>query len=139
METQNRGLMLPALDPRGVPARTGSSYPEPFAGQVAARSKRALGDALGLRNFGVNLVEMPPGVLSAMRHWHTRQDEFVMTVTEKLLTYALGRGVEYYDRPAIRDILREAELDDHRWSSIVLGIVKSTPFQMRMTARRSNQ
>ena len=69
----------------------------------------------------------------------TRHDEFVMTVTEKLLTYALGRGVEYYDRPVIRAILREAEPDDYRWSSIVLGIVKSTPFQMRMTARRSDQ
>ena len=68
-----------------------------------------------------------------------RRDEFVMTMTEKLLTYALGRGVEYYDRPVIREILREAEPDDYRWSSILLGIVKSTPFQMRTTARRSNQ
>ena len=68
-----------------------------------------------------------------------RHDEFVTTVTEKLLTYAIGRGVEYYDRPVIRAILSEAEPDDYRWSSIVLGIVKSTPFQMRMTARRFEQ
>ena len=55
-------------------------------------------------------------------------------MTEKLLTYALGRGAEYYDRPAIRQILREAAQDDYRWSSIILGIIKSPPFQMRVTA-----
>ena len=52
-------------------------------------------------------------------------------VTEKLLAYALGRGLEYPDRPAVRRILRDAAADDYRWSSIVLGIVKSTPFQWR--------
>ena len=57
--------------------------------------------------------------------------EFVRTATEKLLTYALGRGVEYYDAPAIRAIVREAALQDYRWSAIVRGIVTSTPFQMR--------
>ena len=60
-----------------------------------------------------------------------RQDEFVTTVTEKLLTYALGRGIEYYDRPAIRAIAREAEADDYRWSALVLGVTRSLPFQMR--------
>ena len=60
-----------------------------------------------------------------------RSEEFVTTVTEKLLTYALGRGVEYYDRPAIRRIVRESESQDYRWSSIVAGVAKSTPFQMR--------
>jgi len=58
-------------------------------------------------------------------------EQFVTTVTEKLLTYAMGRGVEYYDQPAIRKILREAAPGGYRWSSIVLGIVRSTPFQMR--------
>jgi mono/diheme cytochrome c family protein len=58
-------------------------------------------------------------------------DQFAITVTEKLLTYALGRGVEYYDYPAIRKIVREASASDYRWSSIIAGIVKSTPFQMR--------
>ena len=57
--------------------------------------------------------------------------QFVHTATEKLLTYALGRGVEYYDAPAIRKIMREAADSDYRWSSLILGIVKSTPFQMR--------
>ena len=60
-----------------------------------------------------------------------RRTEFVATVTEKLLTYALGRGIEYYDRPAIRAIVREAGEDDYRWSSLILGVVKSVPFQMR--------
>ena len=59
------------------------------------------------------------------------REDFVGTVTEKLLTYALGRGVEYYDHPWIRRIVRQAEADDYRWSSIILGIVESTPFQMR--------
>ena len=60
-----------------------------------------------------------------------RQDEFVATVTEKLLTYALGRGVEYSDRTSIRAIVREAETADYRWSALVLGVTKSLPFQMR--------
>ena len=59
------------------------------------------------------------------------REDFVGTVTEKLLTYALGRGVEYYDQPSIRNIVRQAEVDDYRWSSLILNIVESTPFQMR--------
>ena len=61
----------------------------------------------------------------------TRREEFVTTVTRKLLTYALGRGLAYYDAPAVRTILREAAPNDYRWSSIILGIAKSAPFQMR--------
>ena len=60
-----------------------------------------------------------------------RADQFVRTLTEKLLTYALGRAVEYYDAPAVRAIERTAARDDYRFSSLILGIVKSTPFQMR--------
>ena len=62
-----------------------------------------------------------------------RPGEFVATVTSKLLIYALGRGAEYYDMPAIRKIVRDAASDDFRWSSIIVGIGKSTPFQMRST------
>ena len=57
--------------------------------------------------------------------------QFVGTVTQKLLAYALGRGVEYYEYPTVRTIAREAAATDYTWSSIVLGIVESTPFQMR--------
>ena len=60
-----------------------------------------------------------------------KQDEFVFTVASKLLTYAMGRGAEYYDAPAIRKIVTEAAADDYRWSSLILGIAKSVPFQMR--------
>ena len=60
----------------------------------------------------------------------SRREAFVRTVTSKLLTYAFGRGVEHYDQPTIRRIVREAG-PDHPWSSIVLGIVRSVPFTMR--------
>ena len=63
-----------------------------------------------------------------------RQDQFVDTVTEKLLSYALGRGPEHVDRPVIRRIARDAASDNYRWSSIIVGIVKSTPFRMRRSA-----
>ena len=59
------------------------------------------------------------------------RDQFVSTVIERLLTYALGRGLQYYDAPAVRQIRQAAASNDHRWSSIILGIVESTPFQMR--------
>jgi len=61
----------------------------------------------------------------------SRPELFAGTVTEKLLTFALGRGVEYYDAPAVRKIIREAEPDGYRFQSLILGIVKSVPFQMR--------
>jgi mono/diheme cytochrome c family protein len=60
-----------------------------------------------------------------------KQDMFVQTFTERLMTYALGRGVEEYDYAALRKISREAAADNQKWSSIILGIVKSTPFRMR--------
>ena len=60
-----------------------------------------------------------------------KPDRFPHTVVEKLMAYALGRRLEYYDRPAVRDIVRAAAADDYRWSAIVLGIVKSPAFQYR--------
>jgi hypothetical protein len=65
------------------------------------------------------------------------RDEFVSTVTEKLLTYALGRGLESSDMPAVRAILRQANADDDRWSSLIRGIVASVPFQMAMPVPRA--
>jgi len=61
------------------------------------------------------------------------REQFVATLTEKLMTYALGRGVEYFDMPALRKVLREAAPHDYRWSSLILGVVRSQPFQMRAT------
>jgi hypothetical protein len=60
-----------------------------------------------------------------------RSDVFVSTMTEKLLTYALGRGLDTSDRPAVRAIVRDAARQEYRFSSIILGIVRSVPFQMR--------
>lgn len=60
-----------------------------------------------------------------------RPELFVRTLSEKLLTFALGRGVEYHDAPAVRKIVKDAEMEDYRFSSLVLGIVNSVPFQMR--------
>jgi hypothetical protein len=56
---------------------------------------------------------------------------FAGTLTEKLLTFGLGRGIEYYDASAVRKIVRDAGKDGYRFSSLILGIVKSTPFQLR--------
>lgn len=61
----------------------------------------------------------------------SNREDFVATVTEKLMTYALGRGVEYYDHPSIRRIVEAAQPENYRWSSLIVGIVESTPFQMR--------
>src|SRR5439155_24344993 len=61
----------------------------------------------------------------------SHRDQFVETVVEKLLTYALGRGLEYYDQPAVRAITREAAQHDYRISSVIVAITRSTPFQMR--------
>ena len=63
--------------------------------------------------------------------------QFVRMVTEKLMTYGLGRGVEYFDMPVVRSIVRDAEQNDYRFSSILMGIVNSDPFQMRTKPRET--
>lgn len=68
------------LDPEDVTPRRGSIYPKPFDAPIAGREKRALGDALGLNQFGVNLVRLAPGAWSSQRHWHANEDEFVYVV-----------------------------------------------------------
>lgn len=64
-----------------APRARPSAYPEPFASRMSGREKRALGNVFGLTNFGVNLTRLAPGAMSALRHWHTRQDEFVYILT----------------------------------------------------------
>jgi hypothetical protein len=71
------------------------------------------------------------GALELERAILKRPELFVTTLTEKLLTYSLGRGLEYYDAPAVRKIVSAAARNDYRFSSVILGIVNSTPFQMR--------
>ena len=70
-------LKLPALDPNTVEEKRGSGYPEPFKSRMGERIKRRLGQACGLTKLGVNLVTLGPGGQSALRHWHTLEDEFV--------------------------------------------------------------
>ena len=70
-------LLLPALDPKDLPEQSTTGYPEPYKSRVAGRHKRRLGDHAGLKNFGVNLTRLDPGAESSMRHWHTKQDEFI--------------------------------------------------------------
>ena len=69
--------MKKAIDPLTLPPRSSSTYPEPFRSLVLPREKRALGDAFGLSKIGVNLTTLMPGKQSAMRHWHTKEDELV--------------------------------------------------------------
>jgi hypothetical protein len=71
------------------------------------------------------------GPLTFRQGLAAQREAFLGTLTEKFLTYAMGRGVEYFDMPSVRQIVRDAAASDYRWSALVLGIVKSTPFQMR--------
>ena len=73
------------------------------------------------------------GVAELRTVFARRPERFVNTVTEKMLTYALGRGLEYYDMPAVRRIVRGAAADQYRFQAVILGIVKSYPFVMRTT------
>ncbi|MBE9049621.1 cupin domain-containing protein [Nostocales cyanobacterium LEGE 11386] len=68
------------INPENVPSRRTSNYPEEFKPLVMGRVKQALGNAAGLKNFGVNLVTLAPGSCSALRHWHTKQDEFIYVI-----------------------------------------------------------
>ncbi len=75
----------PAIDPAAVEARSGTDYPPPFDAEVQGRERRKLGNALGLTKFGVNLTRLGPGVMSAQRHWHSHEDEFVLVVEGELV------------------------------------------------------
>ena len=71
----------PAIEAASLPpSRASRGYPEPFAARVAGRERRVLGDAFGLTNFGVNLTRLPPGCMSALRHTHMLEDEFIYVI-----------------------------------------------------------
>jgi hypothetical protein len=76
------------------------------------------------------------GPVALRRMLVSRPEIFVGVMTEKLLTYALGRGVDYSDMPAVRKIVREAGTRDFRFSSLVMGVVRSTPFEMKISRKR---
>jgi mono/diheme cytochrome c family protein len=84
-------------------------------------------DASGVLPDGTK-IDGPAGLRQVLLD---RKDQFAETATERLLTYALGRGLEPYDMPAVRRIVRDASGDEYRWSSLVMGVVRSVPFQMR--------
>jgi uncharacterized cupin superfamily protein len=72
---------MPKIDVASVQERKGSSYPSPFDAPCADRVRKALGEAAGLTDFGVNLLRLPPGAWSSQRHWHRDEDEFVFVVS----------------------------------------------------------
>ena len=96
-------------------------------GQWRTRDGDAAINATGVLLDGTK-VDGPAALRRALV---AQQEQFVRTVTGKLLTYAIGREMQYADAPAIRAIVRSAAADDYRWSSMILAIVKSPPFQMR--------
>ena len=84
-------------------------------------------DSLGILPDGTK-VDGPVGLRKVLL---SKSDQFVMTATERLLTYGLGRGVEPFDMPAVRKIVRASAPNDYRWSQLIMGVITSTPFQMR--------
>jgi len=109
---------------------------ENFDGIGEWRSKDQSGpiDASGQLADGTK-VEGPVTLRQAlMKH----PEQFAGTVTEKLMTYALGRGLEFYDMPVVRGIVRDAARSDYKFSSLITGIVKSAPFQMRKSQDRES-
>lgn len=74
-------LRAPALDPSTLPAEERQPYPAPWDKALTGKFRTVLGDALGLTQFGVNLTRLAPGAVSALRHWHTGEDEFVFIVS----------------------------------------------------------
>lgn len=87
-------------------------------------------DASGILSDGTEVN----GPATLREAFVTRGDNFLTTVSEKLLTYAIGRGVESFDGPAIRQIVDDAAQEEYRWSALITGIVQSTPFHMRRSA-----
>lgn len=83
-------LRLPALDPATVEINSKTTYPEPYRKHVAGRTKRRVGDTLGLTDFGVNITDLPPGAWSALRHAHSAEDEFVYVLDGEVVLITDG-------------------------------------------------
>ena len=75
---------MPKINIAAVPVRVGTGYPDPFNEACAGRTRQRLGDAGGLRAFGVNLMTLPVGKWSSQRHWHSHEDEFVYVLSGEL-------------------------------------------------------
>jgi uncharacterized cupin superfamily protein len=76
---------MPKIDVTSVPERKGSGYPAPFHEIAKGRTRKPLGGAAGLTQFGVNLLTLPPGAASSQRHWHSAEDEFVYVVSGEVM------------------------------------------------------
>ena len=103
---------------------------ENFDATGAWRSKSESGasiDSSGVLVDGTK-IDGPASLRNALL---AQPDGFIETLTEKLMAYAIGRGVEYYDMPSVRRIVRDSARKDYQFSELILGIVESTPFQMR--------
>lgn len=99
------------VNPENVPDITGSKYPLQFQSAVAGRVKKRLGDTAGLQNFGVNLVRLAPGSCSALRHWHSRQDELIY-VLEGDVSLVTNAG-EQVLKPGMAAGFRAGDADGH--------------------------
>ena len=96
---------LPAIDPATVAEHRGSGYPEPFRSRDGRPRQARLGDACGLTRFGVNLVTLGPGGQSALRHWHTLEDEFVYVLSGEVVLVTDG-GEQVLTRRDVRGLSR---------------------------------
>ena len=100
------------LDPMSLPPRLGSIYPAPFGDKLVGREKRALGDALQLTQFGVNLVTLAPGAWSSQRHWHANEDEFIYVLQGEVTLRHRRRAEDPYGGDGCRLSRRQG-----RWAS----------------------
>jgi mono/diheme cytochrome c family protein len=116
-----------AMDPLGFALENFDAV-----GKWRAREEGAPIDASGQLADGTTV----DGVVALRQAILRRPELFVSTMSEKLLTYALGRGIDHRDMPTVREIVRRGSRNDYRFSSLVLGVVDSVPFQMRMSQRR---
>ncbi len=101
---------MPKIDIAAVPTREGTGYPPPFDAPCIGRTRQRLGEAGGLRDFGVNLMTLPPGSWSSHRHWHSDEDEFVYVLNGELtLIEDACRNV--FLKPFIRLLVGEPRCD----------------------------
>lgn len=99
------------IDPQNVPVRKDFIYPEQFQPLVSGRMKQRLGDVAGIKNFGVNLVKLEPGGCSALRHWHSHQDEFIYVI-EGEITLFTDAGAQVL-KPGMMAAFPAGEADGH--------------------------
>jgi uncharacterized cupin superfamily protein len=145
-------LIKPALDPLAVDPVSRTGYPEPYRSRVMPREKRELGEQLGLKKIGVNRTTLPPGKESSMRHWHTREEEFIFVLEgevvlrtdggEQLLKagacagFAAGANdghqlINRSDRPAVYLEISNRDADDHVYYSDPDVDLMATPQGMK--------